>query len=52
MESIMTVRAPAELQSILTSQAKNFGLARNALILQILWDWAERHGKEMDKSTS
>lgn len=38
MESIMTVRAPADLQNILSLQA------RNALILQILWDWTERQG--------
>jgi len=41
----MTVRAPSDLQEILSLQAKNLGLARNALILQILWDWAERQGK-------
>ncbi len=44
MASIMTVRAPTDLQEILSLQAKNLGLARNALILQILWDWAERQG--------
>lgn len=51
MERIMTVRAPADLRNILSMQAKYLGLARNALILQILWDWAERQSKETDKST-
>lgn len=41
MGSIMTVRAPEDLQDILSEQAKSLGLARNALILQILWDWVE-----------
>ena len=41
MSSIMTVRAPTGLQEILSSQAKSLGLARNALILQILWEWTK-----------
>ena len=45
MASIMTVRAPTDLQELLSLQAKNLGLARNALILLILWDWAERQTK-------
>ena len=49
MASIMTVRAPEELQEILSLQAKNLGLARNALILQILWDWVERQSRDVDK---
>ena len=52
MASIMTVRAPAELQEILSLQAKNLGLARNALIIQILWDWVERQSREVDKHSS
>ena len=44
MESIMTVRAPDDLQSILAQAAKNLGLARNALVIQILWDWAKANG--------
>lgn len=43
MGSIMTVRAPEDLQDILSAQAKSLGLARNALVLQILWDWVENH---------
>lgn len=42
MESIMTVRAPSELQEFLAQEAQKHGLTRNALILQILWDWERR----------
>lgn len=42
MANIMTVRAPDELQRILTEHAKKMGQPRNALILQILWDWVEQ----------
>ena len=52
MASIMTVRAPAKLQEILCLQARNLGLARNALILHILWDWVERQSREIDKYLS
>ena len=52
MASIMTVRAPAELQEILSLQAKTLGLARNALILQILWDWVVHQSREVDKYLS
>lgn len=51
MSSIMTVRAPTDLQEFLSLQAKNLGMARNALILQILWEWAERQGRQTDKDT-
>lgn len=39
MESIMTIRAPDELQALLAEAAKNLGLTRNAFVLQVLWDW-------------
>ncbi len=52
LSSIMTVRAPTDLQQVLSSRAKNLGLARNALVLQILWDWVERQCREVDKHTS
>lgn len=42
MASIMTVRAPIELQVFLAEKAKDLGLTRNALILQILWGWADQ----------
>ncbi len=48
MSSIMTVRAPTDLQKILSSQAKNFGVARNALILQILWEWTKSQGFNLE----
>lgn len=42
MADIMTVRAPDNLQTILKELATEQGLTRNALILQILWEWVER----------
>lgn len=39
---IMTVRAPDELQRTLTEIAQKKKKTRNALILQILWEWLER----------
>ena len=42
MASIMTVRAPDELQKILSKEAKKLGYPRNALILQILQDWVKK----------
>ena len=45
MASIMTVRAPDRLQNTLNQAAKQRGLTRNALILQILQDWIERKEK-------
>lgn len=42
MASIMTVRAPDDLQKVLTEQAKKLGYPRNALVIQILRDWVER----------
>ena len=49
MESIMTTRAPDELQDILAQPAKNLGIARTALVLQILWDWVKANGKGVSK---
>lgn len=46
MSSIMTVRAPEELQSELKQIAAKRGFTRNALILQILQEWLERKQKE------
>ena len=39
--NILTVRAPEELQRLLKEKATKSGMTRNALILQILWDWVE-----------
>lgn len=41
MSAIMTVRAPDDLQGLLMQSAVCMGITRNALILQILWEWAE-----------
>jgi len=41
--NIMTVRAPDKLQNILKEKASEQGLTRNALILQILWDYIEKN---------
>lgn len=43
MANIMTVRAPDNLQKALMDYAKSQGIPRNALILQILWEWIEEH---------
>lgn len=43
---IMTVRAPDKLQKLLKEKANEQGQTRNALILQILWRWAEEKEKE------
>lgn len=47
MANIMTVRATDELRENLKDQARERGLTRNALILQILWEWLEER-KEAD----
>jgi len=39
MANIMTIRVPEELQIDLKKIAAKRGLTRNALVLQILWDW-------------
>ena len=49
MESIMTVRAPGELQEFLAHEAQKHGLTRNALILQILWDWERKQRPSDDE---
>lgn len=43
----MTVRASDELQKILKEAAKAQGFTRNALILQILWEWVESQEKRV-----
>lgn len=43
MKNIMTVRAQDGLREALSRRAKELGITRNALILQILWDWADRN---------
>ena len=46
MANIMTVRATDELRENLKDQARERGLTRNALILQILWEWVENRKQE------
>lgn len=46
MSSIMTVRATDNLQKILKEKAKLRGLTRNALILQILWNWVKQEQRK------
>lgn len=43
MDNIMTVRAPADIRNSLTDLAKQLGIPRNALILQILREWVKAH---------
>lgn len=46
------VNVPAELHGILKEAARAYGQTLNGLIRQILWDWAERQSKKLDKHTS
>lgn len=39
----MSVRAPDNLQTFLKNFAKKKGITRNALILQILWEWVKKN---------
>lgn len=45
MVNQMTVRAPEDLQEELKIRAGKQGLTRNALILNILWDWVKKEKK-------
>ena len=47
MTTIMTVRAPEELKKILHDEAFRQGTTRNALVLQILWDWADKRPEKV-----
>lgn len=44
--TIMTVRAPDALKNVLFNEAQHRGQTRNALILQILWEWVENQKEE------
>lgn len=50
MASIMTVRAPDDLQKSLKDHAKRLGYPRNALILQILQGWVKEQQKSKDET--
>lgn len=41
MTETMTLRTPKQLNDLIKSVAKQKGITKNALILQILWQWAE-----------
>lgn len=43
MQPIMTLRVPETLQNNLKKIATHEGLTRNALVLQILWDWIKQN---------
>ena len=47
MAKITTTRIPDDLREALGSYARNIGITRNALIIQILHSWAE--GKKLLK---
>ena len=38
----LTIRMPDELNIILTNKAKDTGISKNSLILQILWEKAKK----------
>ena len=47
-----TLRAPETLLARLKQSAKEQGHTLNALILQILWEWAERQTKEKGEASN
>ncbi|MCR1907083.1 hypothetical protein [Intestinimonas butyriciproducens] len=46
------VRAPQTLKAQLQSIAKQEGHTLNALVLQILWDWAKQHRHDQDQNSA
>lgn len=47
MERVRTgLRIPYDLNTWLVLEAQKKFISKNAVILQILWDWAEAHGME------
>lgn len=40
----LTLRLPPELKAALESQRKKMGLSLNALLVQLLWQHAQREG--------
>lgn len=39
----MLVRAPDELKESVVAEAQRIGISLNALVIQILWDWAKNN---------
>ena len=52
MANIMTARASDGLRESLKHLATEKGLTRNALILQILWEWMENRKREEKEDIS
>ena len=46
------LRLTYDMNTWLIQEAQKQGVSKNALILQILWEWLERRGKKNDKLTS
>ena len=46
----MLVRPPEDLKDRLQIEAQRMGLTLNALVLQILWDWAKSKTVEATKA--
>lgn len=42
MNPICTIRTPNELRETIKAKAKDKGISMNALVLQILWEWARK----------
>lgn len=40
------LRIPYDLNTWLITEAKKQGIAKNAFILQIIWEWIERRERE------
>ncbi len=49
---IMTIRAPDTLREEMGVMARQMGLTRNALILQILWEWVNSQSKDVPTERS
>ena len=46
------LRLTYDMNTWLIQEAQKQGISKNALILQILWEWLERHGKQVDERTT
>lgn len=44
----MLIRAPKELKTEVTNEAKRIGISTNALLLQILDDWRRRQNEDKE----
>ena len=46
------LRIPFDLNTALILAAQKQGISKNALILQILWDWAKQHRHDQDQNSA